>query len=52
MGGLPIKAGLPYNYTALTGTFFAFAGFILLFVFVRKYGVSGMAKPATPGQAP
>ena len=37
MGGLPITAGLPYNYTALTGTFFALAGFILLFIFVKKY---------------
>ena len=46
-GGLPIKAGLPYNYTALTGTFFAVAGFLLLFIFVRKYGIPGTSKPAT-----
>ena len=51
MGGLPIMAGLPYNSTALTGTFFAFAGFILLFIFVRKYGrpVASVPKQATPG---
>ena len=35
------------NYTALTGTFFAFAGFILLFIFVKKYGARGTAKQAT-----
>ena len=47
MGGLPIKAGLPYNYTALTGTFFAFAGFILLFIFVKKYSARSTAKQAS-----
>lgn len=48
LGLLPIKARLPCNYTALTGTFFAFAGFILPFTFVRKYGVSGMANRQHP----
>lgn len=46
-GGLPIRAGLPYTYTALTGTAFALAGFILLFIFVKKYGTTATQKPAT-----
>ena len=36
-GGLPLEAGLEYNYTALVGAPFALAGFVLLYVFRRKY---------------
>ncbi|KIO44572.1 MULTISPECIES: MFS transporter AraJ [Porphyromonadaceae] len=36
-GGLPLQAGLSYQYSALAGTPFALTGFMLLFVFTRKY---------------
>lgn len=36
-GGLPLEAGLGYQYPALIGAPFAFAGFVLLFVFHRRY---------------
>lgn len=37
MGGLPLKAGLGYQYPALIGVPFAFCGFILLVIFSKKY---------------
>lgn len=37
VGGLPIEAGYPYQYTALPASFFAFLGFCLLFYFWRRY---------------
>lgn len=36
-GGLPLQAGLGYQYPALYGTFFALTGFILLLTFSKKY---------------
>ncbi|MCR9011093.1 MFS transporter AraJ [Gabonibacter chumensis] len=36
-GGLPLQAGLSYQYSALAGTPFALTGFMLLLVFTRKY---------------
>ena len=36
-GGLPLDAGLGYQYPALVGAPFALAGFVLLTVFHRKY---------------
>lgn len=36
-GGLPLQAGLGYQYPALYGTFFALTGFILLLIFSKKY---------------
>lgn len=36
-GGLPLAAGLGYQYPALIGAPFALAGFVLLTVFHRKY---------------
>lgn len=36
-GGLPLEAGYTYQYTAIPGTIFAFAGFGLLFYFNRRY---------------
>lgn len=36
-GGLALQAGLGYQYPALIGVPFAFAGFILLTVFHKKY---------------
>lgn len=36
-GGLPLQAGLGYQYPALTGAPFALAGFILLTVFYKKF---------------
>lgn len=36
-GGLPLQAGLGYQYPALIGVFFALLGFILLLTFTKKY---------------
>lgn len=36
-GGLPLEAGLGYQYTALIGSGFAFVGFLLLFTFSRRF---------------
>lgn len=36
-GGLPLQAGLGYQYPALIGVFFALFGFILLLTFTKKY---------------
>lgn len=36
LGGLPIDAGLPYNYAALVGIPVAAAGAILMFIFHRR----------------
>ncbi len=36
-GGMPVKAGFGYEYTALPAGFFAFLGFVLLFYFWRRY---------------
>ena len=36
-GGLPIEAGYSYQYAALPGAASAFAGFLLLSWFSRKY---------------
>lgn len=36
-GGLPLEAGLGYQYPALIGAPFALMGFILLLIFHRKY---------------
>lgn len=44
-GGLPLEAGLGYEYPALIGAPFALAGFVLLTVFYRRYEPSG--RPAT-----
>lgn len=40
-GGLPLEAGLGYEYPALIGAPFALAGFVLLTVFYRRYEPSG-----------
>lgn len=37
LGGLPLKAGLGYQYPALIGVPFALLGFILLTIFFKKY---------------
>lgn len=37
MGGLPLQAGLGYQYPALIGAPFALVGFALLTIFYRKY---------------
>ncbi len=37
-GGLPIDHGLGYAYSALPGVGFAAMGFVLLTIFIRKYG--------------
>lgn len=37
LGGLPLKAGLGYQYPALIGVPFALLGFVLLVVFFKKY---------------
>lgn len=37
-GGLPIDHGLGYAYSALPGAGFAAMGFVLLTIFIRKYG--------------
>ena len=37
VGALPVKYGLGYQYTAISGAFFAFIGFVMLFYFYRKY---------------
>lgn len=49
-GGLPLEAGLGYEYPALIGAPFALAGFVLLTVFYRRYepsaaGHYGMRNP-------
>lgn len=36
-GGLPLQAGMGYQYPALFGTFFTLIGFLLLLTFSRKY---------------
>lgn len=36
-GGLPVEHRLGYNYTALPGVAFAFAGFLLVWIYCRKY---------------
>lgn len=36
-GGIPLEAGLGYQYPALIGSGFAFVGFILLTLFYRKF---------------
>jgi len=36
-GGLPVENGLGYEYTTLTGTFFAIIGFILLMFFEKRH---------------
>ena len=37
-GGLPIEYGLGYEYSALPGVGFALLGFVMLTLFVRRYG--------------
>lgn len=37
LGGIPVDAGLGYNYPALVGFPFVLLGFFFLFVFTRKY---------------
>lgn len=41
-GGLPLQAGMGYQYPALTGAPFALTGFILLFVFHRKFEIPAL----------
>ena len=36
-GGLPLQAGMGYQYPALVGAPFALIGFTLLTIFYRKY---------------
>lgn len=40
LGGIPLKMGLNYNYTALTGAAMAFCGLLLCLLFIKKYGSS------------
>ncbi|MDD6209335.1 MAG: MFS transporter AraJ [Bacteroidales bacterium] len=42
-GGLPLQAGMSYQYPALVGAPLAFSGFICLLAFCRKYERTGNA---------
>lgn len=44
LGGLPLKAGMGYQYTALIGAPFALSGVIFLTLFFRKYELKGQNK--------
>lgn len=44
LGGLPLKAGMGYQYTALAGAPFALSGVIFLTLFFRKYELKGQNK--------
>lgn len=36
-GGLPVDHGLGYPYAALTGIVFTLTGFVLMWVYIRKF---------------
>lgn len=44
LGGLPLKAGMGYQYTALIGAPFALSGVVFLTLFFRKYELKGQNK--------
>lgn len=44
LGGLPLKAGMGYQYTALVGAPFALLGVVFLTLFFRKYELKGQKK--------